>query len=45
MLFENNVNPKAIQLLMGHSNIKITINIYNNIDYQNLRNIIDVIKF
>ena len=45
MLFENNVNPKAIQLLMGHSNIKTTINIYNNIDYQNLRNIIDVIKF
>ena len=29
MLFENNVNPKAIQLLMGHSNIKTTVHTKN----------------
>lgn len=39
MLFENNVNPKAIQLLMGHSNIKTTMSVYNSIDFNYMRRI------
>ena len=28
---ENNVNPKVMQYVMGHSDAKITMNIYNHI--------------
>lgn len=30
-LGENNVNPKVMQYVMGHSDAKITMNIYNHI--------------
>lgn len=29
--FENNMNPKVVQKLMGHSNINITLNIYTHV--------------
>ena len=30
-LGENNVNPKVMQYVMGHSDIKVTMDIYNHI--------------
>ncbi|WP_343117966.1 tyrosine-type recombinase/integrase, partial [Clostridioides difficile] len=30
-LFENNVPPKAVQVLMGHYDISITLNIYTQV--------------
>ena len=30
-LGENNVNPKVMQYVMGHSDAKITMNVYNHI--------------
>jgi len=30
-LGENNVNPKVMQYVMGHSDAQITMNVYNHI--------------
>lgn len=32
MLFEKKVNPKIIQLLLGHKSVKTTLEIYNNVN-------------
>jgi integrase len=32
ILFENNVNPKVIQMLLGHKDVKTTIMNYNSVD-------------
>ena len=38
MLFEMNENPKAIQQLLGHRDVKTTITIYNSVDNEYIRN-------
>ena len=38
MLFEINENPKAIQQLLGHRDVKTTITIYNSVDNEYIRN-------
>ena len=45
MLFENKVNPKAIQLLMGHSNIKTTMSVYNSIDNVYIRRLVEKLNY
>jgi len=30
-LGENNVNPKVMQYVMGHSDVQLTMNVYNHI--------------
>ena len=32
MLFEMNENPKAIQQLLGHRDVKTTLTVYNSVD-------------
>lgn len=41
MLFEMNENPKAIQQLLGHRDVKTTINVYNSVDSEYVRNTTD----
>ena len=41
MLFETNENPKAIQQLLGHRDIKTTITVYNSVDNEYIRNTTD----
>ena len=36
-LFENNVNPKTIQTLLGHSSIQITMDIYTSITTEKMK--------
>lgn len=36
MLFEKKINPKIIQLLLGHKSVKTTLEIYNNISMVNM---------
>ncbi|MBQ8425513.1 MAG: site-specific integrase [Clostridia bacterium] len=38
MLFEINENPKAIQQLLGHRDVKTTITVYNSVDNEYIRN-------
>ena len=38
MLFEINENPKAIQQLLGHKDVKTTITVYNSVDSECIRN-------
>ena len=35
MLFEKKINPKIIQLLLGHKSVKTTLEIYNNVSIYN----------
>ena len=37
MLFEMNENPKAIQQLLGHRDVKTTITVYNSVDNEYIR--------
>lgn len=41
MLFEINENPKAIQQLLGHRDVKTTITVYNSVDNEYIRNTTD----
>ena len=41
MLFEMNENPKVIQQLLGHSDVKTTIMVYNSVDHSYVRNTTD----
>ena len=41
MLFEMNENPKAIQQLLGHRDVKTTITVYNSVDNEYIRNTTD----
>ena len=38
MLFEMNENPKVIQQLLGHRDVKNTITVYNSVDSEYIRN-------
>ena len=38
-LGENNVNPKVMQYVMGHSDAQITMNVYNHIDEKSKMNL------
>ena len=38
MLFEMNENPKVIQQLLGHRDVKTTITVYNSVDSEYIRN-------
>ena len=37
MLFEMNENPKVIQQLLGHRDVKTTISVYNSVDSEYIR--------
>lgn len=37
MLFEMNENPKAVQQLLGHRDVKTTITVYNSVDSEYVR--------
>lgn len=37
MLFEMNENPKVIQQLLGHRDVKTTITVYNSVDNEYVR--------
>jgi len=37
MLFEMNENPKVIQQLLGHRDVKTTIPVYNSVDSEYVR--------
>lgn len=37
MLFEMNENPKVIQQLLGHKDVRTTITVYNSVDQDYLR--------
>ena len=41
MLFEMNENPKVIQQLLGHRDVKTTITVYNSVDNEYIRNTTD----
>ena len=41
MLFEMNENPKVIQQLLGHRDVKTTITVYNSVDSEYVRNTTD----
>ena len=41
MLFEMNENPKVIQQLLGHRDVKTTIMVYNSVDHSYIRNTTD----
>lgn len=41
MLFEMNENPKAIQQLLGHRDVKTTITVYNSVDSEYVRQTIE----
>ena len=41
MLFEMNENPKVIQQLLGHRDVKITITVYNSVDSEYIRQTTD----
>ena len=43
MLFEQGVNPKVVQKLMGHSDIKTTLKIYTSINHDDLSNSVALI--
>lgn len=45
MLSENNVNPRTIQLLMGHRDIKTTLGIYTSISNQQLSAAVNSIEY
>ena len=38
MPFEMNENPKVIQRLLGHRDVKTTITVYNSVDSEYIRN-------
>ena len=38
MPFEMNENPKVIQQLLGHRDVKTTITVYNSVDNEYIRN-------
>ena len=38
MLFEMNENPKVIQQLLGHRDVKATITVYSSVDNEYIRN-------
>lgn len=44
MLFEMNENPKVIQQLLGHSDVKTTITTYNSVDKSYFQKATDVIN-
>ena len=41
MLFEMNENPKVIQQLLGHRDVKTTITVYNSVDSEYIRQTIE----
>ena len=41
MLFEMNENPKVIQQLLGHRDVKTTITVYNSVDSDYVREATD----
>lgn len=41
MLFELNENPKIIQQLLGHRDVKTTIMVYNSVDSEYIRQTTD----
>ena len=41
MLFEMNENPKVIQQLLGHRNVKTTITVYNSVNSKYVREATD----
>ena len=41
MLFEMNENPKVIQQLLGHRDVKTNIMVYNSVDHSYIRNTTD----
>ena len=41
MLFEMNENPKVIQQLLGHRDVKTTITVYNSVDSEYIRQTTD----
>ncbi len=41
MLFEMNENPKVIQQLLGHRDVKTTITVYNSVDSEYVRQTIE----
>lgn len=41
MLFEMNENPKVIQQLLGHRDVKTTIMVYNSVDNEYIRQTTD----
>ena len=44
-LFENNVKDKTIQLLLGHSNISTTLNIYTHVQEEILKSAVNTFEW
>ena len=41
-LAEAGIDPKALQVIMGHSDIATTMDIYNHADYERIQNEIEI---
>lgn len=44
LISETNVKPKTVQMLLGHSNIQMTLNIYTHVNEQNKKEAVNVLN-
>lgn len=44
LISETNVKPKTVQMLLGHSNIQMTLDIYTHINNKNKKEAVNVLN-